>query len=151
ADYGISVDEMVALCDGFVATVKPLYEHVHAWAKYRLADRYGAEPPEAPIPAHWLPNRWGPDWPGLVEGIDLDAPFRGKPPEFITEQAERFYVSLGLPGLPRSFYERSDLYPVPPDSTRRKNSHASAWHIDLRDDVRSLMSIEPDARWFTTA
>jgi hypothetical protein len=29
--------------------------------------------------------------------------------------------------------------------------HASAWHINLRDDVRSLMSIEPNSRWFTTA
>lgn len=151
ADYGISVDEMIALCDGFVSTVTPLYEQLHTWAKHRLAGRYGAEPPEGPIPAHWLPNRWGQLWPGLVEGIDLDAPFKSKSPEFITEQAERFYVSLGFPELPRSFYEKSDLYPVPPGSSRKKNSHASAWHIDLEDDVRSLMSIEPDARWFNTA
>ncbi|RUL83657.1 M2 family metallopeptidase [Tautonia sociabilis] len=151
ADYGISVDQMIALCDGFVATVKPLYEQLHTWAKYRLAERFGVDPPEGKIPAHWLPNRWGQLWPGLVEGIDLDAPFRGKPPEFITEQAERFYVSIGFPALPRSFHEKSDLYPVPPGSSRKKNSHASAWHINLEDDVRSLMSIEPDARWFNTA
>ncbi|QDV39055.1 M2 family metallopeptidase [Tautonia plasticadhaerens] len=151
ADYGISVDEMIALCDGFVSTVTPLYEQLHTWAKHRLAGRYGAEAPEGLIPAHWLPNRWGQLWPGLVEGIDLDAPFASKSPEFITEQAERFYVSIGFPGLPRSFYEKSDLYPVPPGSSRKKNSHASAWHIDLEEDVRSLMSIEPDARWFNTA
>jgi peptidyl-dipeptidase A len=151
ADYGISVDEMIALCDGFVTTVRPLYEQLHTWAKYRLAERYGAEPPEGLLPAHWLPNRWAQLWPGLVEGIDLDAPFKAKTPEFITEQAERFYVSIGLPRLPRSFYEDSDLYPVPPGSSRKKNSHASAWHIDLEKDVRSLMSIEPDARGFNTA
>src|SRR5690606_3256181 len=80
-----------------------------------------------------------------------DAPFRGKPPGFITEQAERFYVSIGFPELPDSFYEKSDLYPVPDGDDRKKNSHASAWHLDLEDDVRSLMSIESDARWFTTA
>jgi peptidyl-dipeptidase A len=151
ADYGMTVPEMTALCDGFLQDVRPLYEQLHTWAKHALAKRYGVEPPEGPIPAHWLPNRWGQNWPGLVEGVDMDAPFKGKPKEFITEQAERFYVSLGFPKLPASFYEKSDLYPVEPPSTRKKNSHASAWHIDLRDDVRSLMSIEPDSRWFNTA
>jgi peptidyl-dipeptidase A len=81
----------------------------------------------------------------------MDAPFKDKPKEFITEQAERFYVSLGFPRLPKSFWEKSDLYPADPKSGRKKNSHASAWHINLRDDVRSLMSIEPNSRWFTTA
>ena len=81
----------------------------------------------------------------------MDDPFKGKPKEFITEQAEPFYVSLGFPKLPKSFWEKSDLYPADPKSGRKKNSHASAWHIDLADDVRSLMSIEPNSRWFTTA
>jgi peptidyl-dipeptidase A len=151
ADYGLTVPEMMALCDEFVAQVKPLYEQLHTWAKHELARRYKADAPGGPIPAHWLSNRWGQNWPGLVEGVDMDAPFAGKPAAFITEQAERFYVALGFPRLPRSFWEKSDLYPVPPGQDRKKNSHASAWHIDLRDDVRSLMSIEPDSRWFTTA
>ena len=76
---------------------------------------------------------------------------KAKSREFIVEQAEQFYVSLGFPKLPRTFYTRSDLYPADPASGRKKNSHASAWHVDLRDDVRSLMSVEPDSRWFTTA
>ncbi len=151
ADYGMTVPEMLALTDGFLADVRPLYEQLHTWAKHALASRYKADVPDGPIPAHWLPNRWGQNWPGLVEGIDMDAPFRGKPREYIPEQAERFYVSLGFSKLPKSFWEKSDLYPADPKSGRKKNSHASAWHIDLRKDVRSLMSIEPDARWFTTA
>jgi len=60
-------------------------------------------------------------------------------------------VSLGFPRLPAAFWKRSDLYPVPPGESRKKNSHASAWHVDLVDDVRSLMSIEPNTRWFKTA
>ena len=151
ADYGLTVDKMLAMTDGFLAEIAPLYKQLHTWAKYTLADRYGVEPHAGMIPAHWLPNRWGQNWPGLVSGIDMDGPFKAKPKEYITEQAERFYVSLGLPKLPKTFYERSDLYPADPKSGRKKNSHASAWHIDLRDDVRSLMSIEPDSRWFTTA
>ena len=151
ADYGMTVPQMIALCDGFVSDIKPLYEQLHTWAKHDLARRYKASAPEGKIPAHWLPNRWGQNWPGMVEGVDMDAPFAGKSREYITEQAERFYVSLGFPKLPKSFYERSDLYPADPKSGRKKNSHASAWHVDLRDDVRSLMSIEPDSRWFGTA
>ena len=152
ADYGMTVPEMIALCDRLIAEMKPLYQQLHAWARHALAKRYRAEVPrDGKIPAHWLPNRWGQNWPGLVEGIDMDAPFKGKPKEFITEQAERFYVSLGFPRLPKSFWEKSDLYPADPKSGRKKNSHASAWHIDLNDDVRSLMSIEPNSRWFTTA
>jgi peptidyl-dipeptidase A len=151
ADYGMSVDQMITLCDGIVEQVRPLYENLHAWAKHALAKRYNAPVPDGPIPAHWLPNRWGQNWPSLVEGVDADGPFAGKTREFITQQAEAFYVSLGFPKLPQSFYEKSDLYPADPKSGRKKNSHASAWHIDLRDDVRSLMSVEPDMRWFSTA
>jgi peptidyl-dipeptidase A len=152
ADYGMDVPAMMAMVDGLLADVKPLYEQLHTWAKYELAKRYDAEgePPRL-LPAHWLPNRWGQNWPGLVTGVDMDAPFKGKTKEYVTEQAERFYVSLGFPTLPRSFYEKSDLYPVEPPSNRKKNSHASAWHVDLEHDVRSLMSIEPDSRWFNTA
>lgn len=151
ADYGMTVPEMMALCDSFVSEIKPLYEQLHTWAKHDLARRFGADAPEGKIPAHWLPNRWGQNWPGMVEGVDMDAPFKSKTKEYITEQAERFYVSLGFPKLPKTFYERSDLYPADPKSGRKKNSHASAWHIDLDQDVRSLMSIEPDSRWFGTA
>jgi peptidyl-dipeptidase A len=151
ADYGLTVPELIALTDGFVADVRPLFQQLHTWAKHLLAKRYQTDPPAGKIPAHWLTNRWGQDWPGLVDGVDLDGPFKGKPREFITEQAERFYVSLGFPKLPASFYAKSDLYPADPASGRKKNSHASAWHIDLRDDVRSLMSIESNSRWFGTA
>lgn len=151
ADYGMTVDEMLALCDGFVAEVKPLYAQLHAWAKHQLAARYGAEAPEGMIPAHWLSNRWGQNWPGLVEGVDMDAPFQGKTPEYVVEQAERFYTSMGFPKLPQSFWTKSDLYPADPATGRKKNSHASAWHIDLEQDVRSLMSVEADSRWFDTS
>jgi peptidyl-dipeptidase A len=151
ADYDMNVTDMIALCDGFVRDTRPLYEQLHTWAKHELANRYKADIPKGKIPAHWLPNRWGQNWPGMVEGVDMDAPFKAKTKEFITEQAERFYVSLGFPHLPKAFYAKSDLYPADPKSGRKKNSHASAWHIDLRDDVRSLMSIEPDSRWFDTA
>ena len=65
--------------------------------------------------------------------------------------AESFYTSLGFAKMPASFWPKSDLYPVPSGDKRKKNTHASAWHLDLDSDIRSLMSIEPNPSWFTTA
>lgn len=149
AAYGMSVAEMMALNDRLVADLRPLYEQLHAWARQKLAARYGQPVPRL-LPAHWLPNRWGQEWPGLVDAVDLDAPLKSRSPEWLLKQAERFYVSLGLPELPASFWTKSDLYELPAAATRKKNTHASAWHVDLDRDVRSLMSVKPDFNWFTT-
>jgi len=46
---------------------------------------------------------------------------------------------------------KSDLYPVPVGDPRKKNTHASCWHVDLENDIRSLQSIEPNSEWFFTA
>jgi peptidyl-dipeptidase A len=65
-------------------------------------------------------------------------------------QAEKFYVSLGFQPLPPSFWEKSSLYPLPKDAKFKKNTHATAWHIDLNQDVRSLMSVENNREWYET-
>jgi peptidyl-dipeptidase A len=150
ADYGMSVDEMMKLLDDAVATTKPLYDGLHCWAKTTLAARYKRAVPTL-IPAHWLGNRWAQAWPGLIEAANLDSLFKGASPESIVKSGENFYVSLGFPRLPPSFWEKSDLYPVPPGVARKKNAHASAWHVDYDHDVRSLMSVESNAQWFETA
>ncbi len=149
SDYEMSVDEMMQTMEGFQRDLRPLYEQVHTWAKHELAKRFGRPPPKR-IPAHWIGNRWAQAWPGLTASADLGELFQGKSPEWIIRQAERFYTSLGMPPLPESFWEKSDLYQLALDATRKKNTHASAWHLDLDQDVRSLMSVEPNYRWFQT-
>ncbi|MFO0973233.1 MAG: M2 family metallopeptidase [Phycisphaerae bacterium] len=150
ADYGMSATELMSLRRTVLDQTRPLYEQLHCYTKHKLAQRYGQPAPRR-IPAHWLPNRWGQEWPGIEEAVDLDPLFAGKTREWIVTQAEQFYVSMGFPKLPVSFWPRSDLYEVPPGGKRLKNSHASAWHIDLDHDVRSLMSVKPNAQWFFTA
>lgn len=151
ADYGMTVDEMSRLMEGFQRDIAPLYAGLHCWAKHELAKRYGQPVPERLIPAHWLGNRWGQNWTGLVEAVDLSPYFKDRSAEWIVKQAEEFYVSMGFPKLPESFWKGSDLYPVPADGPRKKNTHASAWHVDLGHEVRSLMSVEPVPYWFGTA
>ncbi len=150
--YGMTSEEMLALMDTLNVQLRPLYRELHTWARYQLARRYGAPVPDL-IPAHWLPNRWGQDWSAMVkvEGLDVDGALAKHDAEWVVKQGEAFYVSLGFPALPASFWEKSSLYPVAPDAGYKKNTHATAWHLDLDQDVRSLMSVEPNQEWWETA
>ncbi len=152
SDFGMSSEEMTALNDQMVKEVYPLYRQLHTYARYALAKRYDVKEVPEFLPAHWLPNRWGQDWNEMisVEGLDLDQILEEKTAEWLVEQGERFYISLRLPSLPQVFWDKSSLYPLPPDADYKKNNHASAWHMDLENDVRSLMSVIPNARWYET-
>ena len=86
-----------------------------------------------------------------VKGLNLDSAVANKSPEWIVRAGEDFYRSLGFDSLPATFWQKSSLYALPPNSPFKKNTHASAWHMDLGNDVRSLMSVEPDADWYETA
>jgi peptidyl-dipeptidase A len=149
AGYGMTTDEMIKLQDEFMRELRPLYLQLHTWVKYKLAEKYGQPVPKR-IPAHWLNNRWSQEWGGLSEGADLTPFFKDKTPEWVARSSEQFYVGLGFPKLPQSFWEKSDLYPVPAGDKRKKNTHASAWHVDLESDLRSLQSIEANPWWFAT-
>ena len=152
SDYGMTSQDMRQLCYRLVREVWPLYRELHTYARYTLAERYGEAVPEW-LPAHWLPNRWGQDWSALVEvaqGNRLNEALAEKGPEWLVRQAEGFYVSLGFPPLPESFYTKSSLYELPKGTPYKKNNHASAWHVDLDTDVRSLMSVVPNERWYET-
>ncbi len=65
----------------------------------------------------------------------------------MNERAEDFYVSLGMPRLPESFYQRSQFI-KPRD--RDVVCHASAWDLNYQGDVRIKMCIEPTEDEFTT-
>ena len=151
SDYGMGTGEMMDLLEGFIHDIWPLYRELHTWARYELAATYGEEVPDL-LPAHWLPNRWAQDWAASVkvEGIDLDSVLADKEPEWLVKQGEEFFVSLGFDPLPASFYEKSSLYPAPAGAGYKKNNHASAWHMDLRNDLRSLMSVQSNQRWWAT-
>ncbi len=152
SDYGMTNDEMMELNRRLVRELWPLYRQLHTWARYELAKRYGVAEVPRLIPAHWLPNRWAQDWNQLVtvEGIDLDSTLGEYTAEWVVRRAEEFYVSLGYDAMPATFWELSSLYPLPPDAEYKKNNHASAWHMNLANDVRSLMSVQPNRYWWMT-
>jgi peptidyl-dipeptidase A len=58
----------------------------------------------------------------------------------MAKSAEAFYQSIAFPALPATFWERSMLS-QPRD--RNVQCHASAWHMDGKEDVRIKMCTRP--------
>jgi peptidyl-dipeptidase A len=153
SEYGMGTDDMMDMMKKLNQELRPLFRELHTYARYELAKKYGAKEVPDYIPADWLPNRWAQDWSSMVtvEGLDLDGILKTKTKEWIVTEGEDFYKSLGFAALPPSFWEKSSLYPYAENSKVKKNNHASAWHMDLDKDVRSLMSVEPNSEWFETS
>ena len=152
SEYGMTSEEMINMCKQINRELYPLFRELHTYARYELAKKYNQSTVPDLLPAHWVPNRWSQDWSSMieVEGINLDSILSKKSAEWIVQEGEAFYKSLGYPALPQTFWQKSSLYPLPPGTNYKKNNHASAWHIDLQHDVRSLMSVEPNTEWFET-
>jgi peptidyl-dipeptidase A len=133
--------------------VKPLYDELHCYVRAQLARKYGADkvPPGAPIPAHLLGNMWAQEWTNIYP---LAEPYQGQTsldvskalvaakygPVQMVKVGERFFTSLGLDPLPKTFWERSMLT-KPQD--REVVCHASAWDVTMSDDLRIKMCIKP--------
>jgi len=65
----------------------------------------------------------------------------------MTVRAQDFYVSLGMPKLPDSYWENSQFI-KPLD--REVVCHASAWDMNMAGDVRTKMCIKPNEEELTT-
>ena len=65
----------------------------------------------------------------------------------MARRAQDFYVSLGMPELPPSYWDKSQFI-KPRD--RDVVCHASAWDMDMAGDVRTKMCIKPTEEDFTT-
>jgi peptidyl-dipeptidase A len=149
--FDYNSQEIIQLTQKFIAELWPLYRELHTWARYELAAKYHQQVPDY-IPAHWLPNRWGQDWSSLVniEALNIDSLLKTHGPEWMAHQSEKFYESIGFDSLPKSFWQKSSLYPVPADSPYTKNNHAFAYHMNLDRDVRSIQSITTTTEYWST-
>ncbi|HVR81234.1 MAG TPA: M2 family metallopeptidase [Luteimonas sp.] len=65
----------------------------------------------------------------------------------MAERAQDFYVSLGMPKLPASYWEKTQFI-KPRD--RDVVCHASAWDMNMAGDVRTKMCMKPNEEDFTT-
>ena len=139
--------------------VKPLYVALHTYARTQLRRQYGdAVPATGPIPAHLLGNMWAQDWTnvypllapkGADQGYDLTKILEDRKTDAkgMVKYGEGFFTSLGFAPLPPTFWERS-LFTRPRD--RDVVCHASAWDLDMENDLRIKMCTEPTAEDFVT-
>jgi peptidyl-dipeptidase A len=152
AGYDMTPDEFSAEIERLWQQVRPLYLSLHTFVRARLSAHYGpgAVPPDGPIPADLLGNPWAQEWgniysllgmPANSSGYELTELLKAKPvdPRGMVKYAENFFVSMGFPALPPTFWERS-LFTKPAD--RDVVCHASAWDIDNQDDLRIKVCLQ---------
>ena len=160
SNYDMPPDQFAAEVDRLWQQVRPLYVSLHAYVRWKLAEKYGPSVvrEDAPIPAHLLGNIWAQDWPNIYPlvapansdpGYDLTQILKSRNETAVdmTHTAERFFTSLGFAPLPQTFWERS-MFTKPRD--RDVVCHASAWDIDFVDDLRVKVCLEPVAEDFST-
>lgn len=160
AGYDMTPEEFEAEVERLWTQVKPLYDELHCYVRAKLRKEYGKDKigDKAPIPAHLLGNMWAQDWVNLY---DMAAPYpkeskldvtkalvdKKVEPKEMVKMAEKFFTSLGLDELPKTFWERS-LFTRPKD--REVVCHASAWDLTYGGDIRIKMCIAPKEDDFIT-
>jgi peptidyl-dipeptidase A len=157
--YDMPPDAFAQELDRLWEQLRPLYTSLHTYVRGRLREKYGAIVPDTgPIPAHLLGNLWQQDWsniydlvapPSTAKTYSLADRLKAKNVDAIemVRIAERFFTSLGLDPLPKTFWERS-LFVKPRD--RDVVCHPSAWNINSVDDLRIKMCIDVTAEDFVT-
>jgi peptidyl-dipeptidase A len=152
--YDMSPSEVEVEVERLWGQVAPLYEQLHCHARAKLSERYGADvvAADGPIPAHLTGNMWAQSWENLYPMLE---PHPGQPSLDVTKAlqdkgydalkmvktAEGFFTSLGMDALPQTFWERS-MFTKPED--REVVCHASAWDVEMNDDLRIKMCIKVD-------
>jgi peptidyl-dipeptidase A len=158
--YDMVPDAFAAEVDRLYEQLRPLYESLHCYVRARLGESYGSDlvPEDGPIPAHLMGNMWAQSWTNIYDllappdedpGYDLTALLRGRGLDArgMVTIGEQFFTSLGFEPLPVTFWERS-LFVKPRD--REVVCHASAWNLDMIDDLRIKMCIEINEESFVT-
>jgi len=160
SNYDMPPDAFAKELDRLWEQLRPLYLSLHAYVRGQLAKKYGKDvvSPNGPIPAHLLGNIWAQEWNNVYDLMDSPKPAqsfdltkilqeRKTDPKGMVKYGENFFLSLGFPPLPQTFWERS-LFTKPAD--RDVVCHASAWDVDSKDDLRVKMCIQITEEDFRT-
>jgi peptidyl-dipeptidase A len=159
--YDMTPEQYSAELERVWSEVEPLYKELHTYVRRKLIQKYGApaERKDGMIPAHLLGNMWAQEWgnvydlvapPAAPQTYDIGEILtqRKATAKQIVQYGEGFFKSIGLQSLPGTFWQRSMLT-RPAD--RDVVCHASAWHIDLDQDVRLKTCLRDTSDDFVTA
>ncbi|XP_040324140.1 angiotensin-converting enzyme 2 isoform X2 [Herpailurus yagouaroundi] len=141
--YNYSRSQLIKDVEHTFTQIKPLYQHLHAYVRAKLMDTYPSRiSPTGCLPAHLLGDMWGRFWTNLYP---LTVPFGQKPNIDVTDamvnqswdarrifkEAEKFFVSVGLPNMTQGFWENSML--TEPGNSRKVVCHPTAWDLGKGD------------------
>ncbi|MCL4671802.1 MAG: M2 family metallopeptidase [Sphingomonadaceae bacterium] len=161
SNYDMDPDAFAGLTDELWLEVKPLYESLHTYVRWKLNEKYGdsVQAKTGPIRADLLGNMWAQEWGGIYDlvapagagdiGYDVTELLQAKgyDPIKMVKAGEGFFSSLGFAPLPDTFWTRSQF--VKP-ADREVICHASAWDVDQVDDLRIKMCIKVNGDDFVT-
>ncbi|PAX09486.1 M2 family metallopeptidase [Sphingomonas lenta] len=159
--YDMPPAEFEKAVDKIWADLEPLYKSLHTYTRWKLNEKYGdaVQPKTGPIRADLLGNMWAQEWGNIYDvvapagagelGFDTGELLKAKgyDPTKMVKAGEQFYTSLGLAGLPETFWQRSQI--VKP-ADREVICHASAWNLDNKDDLRIKMCTKVNSDDFVT-
>ena len=161
SQYDMSPEQFSQMYDRILSELDPLYRQLHCYTRTKLNQKYGSaiQPATGPIRADLLGNMWAQEWGNVYDivapkgagdiGYDLGDLLKkkGYTPIDMVKTGERFYTSLGLPALPGTFWQRSQI-------TRPRDRdvicHASAWDVDSKEDLRIKMCTKVNSDDFVT-
>ncbi|XP_055641474.1 angiotensin-converting enzyme-like [Toxorhynchites rutilus septentrionalis] len=142
-----------------IMQLRPLYEQIHAYVRFKLRQKYGPElvSETGPIPMHLLGNMWGQTWDNIA---DFTTPFpekklldvtdemvkQGYTPLKMFQMGDEFFESLNMTKLPQTFWDKSII--EKPTDGRDLVCHASAWDFFATDDVRIKQCTRVNMREF---
>ncbi|XP_035678813.1 angiotensin-converting enzyme-like [Branchiostoma floridae] len=129
--------------------LQPLYNHLHAYVRKKLRERYGQDKISAsgPIPAHLLGDMWSQSW---INIYNLVEPYPNKTSFDVTPKmkadgwtvdrmfriSDDFFRDMGQIEMPQNFWDNS-MFVKPAD--RDVECHPSAWDFSNAHDVRVQM------------
>lgn len=158
--YNYDRNQLIQDVERTFAEIKPLYEHLHAYVRTKLMDTYPSYINGAGcLPAHLLGDMWGRFWTNLYP---LTVPYGQKPNIDVTDamvkqgwdevrifrEAEKFFVSVGLPNMTEGFWKNSML--TEPGDGRKVVCHPTAWDLG-KGDFRIKMCTKVTMDNFLTA
>jgi peptidyl-dipeptidase A len=155
SNYDMPPDDFAKELDRLWGQVRPLYVSLHAYVRWKLAEKYGKDVvrEDAPIPAHLLGNMWSQEWnniypllapPNAGSGPDVGAALRAKnvDAQGMVRYAEGFFTSLGFEPLPATWFA-TRAHGTSTSRTICESRYASS--LTRRTSQRFIMS------WATTS
>ncbi|XP_004449124.1 angiotensin-converting enzyme 2 [Dasypus novemcinctus] len=158
--YGYNRSQLIEDVESTFEKIKPLYKHLHTYVRTKLMDAYPSRiSPTGCLPAHLLGDMWGRFWTNLYS---LTVPFPHKPNIDVTDEmkkqtwdanrifkeAEKFFMSVGLPNMTEGFWNNSML--TEPGDGRKVVCHPTAWDLG-KGDFRIKMCTKVTMDDFLTA